>query len=37
VFILSAGCSIKAIVNHLELVAHAGETADYEDAIFYVP
>ncbi len=37
VFIISTGFSIKQIVSHLELVAHAGEAADYEDTIVYVP
>jgi hypothetical protein len=31
------GCSLGQLVSHLELVAHAGNTADYADAITYVP
>jgi hypothetical protein len=37
VFVMSAGLSIKAIVEHLELVAHAGDAGDYENTITYVP
>ena len=37
VFVIGIGCSIKEIVSHLELVAHAGEARDYEDTIVYVP
>jgi hypothetical protein len=37
VFVVSTGCSIKEIVSNLELVAHAGESSDYEDTIVYVP
>jgi hypothetical protein len=37
VFIISAGFSIKEIVNSLELVAHAGDARDYKDTIVYVP
>jgi hypothetical protein len=37
VFIISAGCSIRELVDHLELVAHAGEPTDFENAITYVP
>jgi Domain of unknown function (DUF5615) len=36
-FIVSAGYSIKKIVDALELVAHAGNPSDYEDTITYVP
>jgi hypothetical protein len=37
VFIVSDGCSIGELVSHLELVAQAGEAADYADAVTYVP
>lgn len=37
VFVISAGYSIKQIVEALELVAHAGEAGDYQDTITYVP
>jgi Domain of unknown function (DUF5615) len=37
VFVISTGCSIRESVSHLELVAHAGESRDYEDTIVYVP
>ncbi len=37
VFVMRIGCSIKEIVGHLELVAHAGESGDYKDTIVYVP
>jgi Domain of unknown function (DUF5615) len=37
VFVISASYSIKEIVEHLELVAHAGESGDYVDTITYVP
>src|SRR5262245_33446348 len=37
IFVISTGCSIGQLVSHLELVAHAGEAADYEDTITYVP
>jgi hypothetical protein len=37
VFTVSAGCSIRQLVSHLELVAHAGDPADYKDAITYIP
>ena len=37
VFVISVGYSIKEIVVHLALVAHAGEAPDYADAITYVP
>jgi hypothetical protein len=37
VFVVSAGCSIGQLVNYLELVAHAGDPADYSDTITYVP
>lgn len=31
------GFSIAELVSYLELIAHAGEPADYENAIAYVP
>jgi hypothetical protein len=37
VFVISISCSIGQLVSHLELVAHAGEPADYADTITYVP
>jgi hypothetical protein len=37
VFVIGAGCSIGQLVAHLELVAHAGEPADYADTLVYVP
>lgn len=37
IFVISAGFSIKEIVEYLELVAHAGEATDYENTITYVP
>jgi hypothetical protein len=37
VFMVSSGCSIGQLVSHLELVAHAGEPADYENPVTYVP
>ena len=37
VFIVSVGCSIGQLVSNLELVAHAGNSADYADTITYVP
>jgi hypothetical protein len=37
VFVIGVGCSIAHLVNHLELVAHAGNPADYENTITYVP
>ena len=37
IFVIRSGCSTKEIVSHLELVAHAGESRDYEDSIVYAP
>jgi hypothetical protein len=37
IFVITLGCSIRQLVGHLELVAHSGEPADYQDAITYVP
>jgi Domain of unknown function (DUF5615) len=37
VFVISDRSSIGQLVSHLELVAHAGLPADYEDAITHVP
>jgi hypothetical protein len=37
VFIISVGFSIKEIVEHLELVAHAGDAGDFGNGIWYVP
>ncbi|MSQ93663.1 MAG: hypothetical protein EXR98_03810 [Gemmataceae bacterium] len=37
VFVISVGFSIKEIVEHLELVAHAGAPQVYQDTITYVP
>jgi hypothetical protein len=37
VFVIRTSYSIGQLVSHLELVAHAGEPADYENAITYVP
>jgi hypothetical protein len=37
VFVISDSCSIGQLVRFLELVAHAGEPADYQNAITYVP
>jgi hypothetical protein len=37
VFVIHVGCSIAQLVGYLELVAHAGNPADYEKAITYVP
>lgn len=37
VFMVGAGSSIKELVGHLELVAHAGNSSDYADTIVYVP
>jgi hypothetical protein len=37
VFVISAGFSIREIVEHLELVAHAGEAGEYENTITYLP
>lgn len=37
IFVINIGCSIGEIVCHLELVAHAGQADDYQDAIVYVP
>ena len=37
VFVISSGFSIREIVEYLELVAHAGDGADYENTITYVP
>ena len=37
VFVVSIGGSIKVLVDFLELVAHAGESGDYENTITYVP
>jgi hypothetical protein len=37
IFVVSTGCSIKQLVGHLELVAHAGFAGDYQDTIVYVP
>jgi hypothetical protein len=36
-FVIRVGYSIGKLVSHPELVAHAGEAADYQDAITYVP
>jgi hypothetical protein len=37
VFIVRRGCSAGQVVSYLELVAHAGEAADYQDAVTYLP
>jgi hypothetical protein len=37
VFIVALGCSIPQLVAHLVLVAHAGEPADYENVVTFVP
>jgi len=37
VFVIASGCSIGLLVGELELVAHAGERADYQDVVTYVP
>jgi hypothetical protein len=37
VFVISRGYSIGQLVSHLELVAHAGDSADYVDTIIHVP
>jgi hypothetical protein len=37
IFVIAKGCSLGQLVSHLELVAHAGNTSDYADAITYVP
>lgn len=37
VFLITCGCGIAEMVTYLELVAHAGDSADYENAITYVP
>ncbi len=37
IFVISVGYSIKQLVAHLELVAHAGVADDYQDSIVYVP
>ena len=35
--VISVSCSIGQLASHLELVAHAGELADYQDTITYAP
>lgn len=37
VLVVSVGCSIGQLVSWLELVAHAGDPADYADAVTCVP
>jgi hypothetical protein len=37
IFVIGSGCAIGSLVGHLELVAHAGEPADYENSITYLP
>ncbi len=37
IFVIGIGCSIKEILNQLELVAHAGFADDYADTITYIP
>jgi hypothetical protein len=37
VFVISSGLSIGQLVSHLELVAHAGDVADYQGGITYIP
>jgi hypothetical protein len=37
VFVISLGCSIGQLLIALELVAHAGDAADYGDTVTYVP
>src|SRR5262245_33801477 len=37
VFILDGSCSLTTLVGYLELVAHAGDPADYRDQITFVP
>jgi hypothetical protein len=37
VFVVSIGSSIGQLVTWLELVAHAGDPADYADGITYLP
>jgi hypothetical protein len=37
VFVISTGYSIGQLISQLELIAHAGEPADYEDTITYLP
>jgi hypothetical protein len=37
VFVIALGCSLAQLVGHLELVAHAGQPADYENQITYIP
>ncbi len=37
VFVVALGCSIAQMVAWLELVAHAGDPAEYENAVTYVP
>lgn len=37
VFIINSACSLGQLVSWLELIAHAGDAADYEDTITYVP
>jgi hypothetical protein len=37
VFVTALGCGLAQLVGHLELVAHAGQAADYENQITYIP
>jgi len=37
VFVIAAGYTIGQLLNSLELIAHAGDAADYSDTLTYVP
>jgi len=37
VFVISVGYSIGQLVSHLELVVHAGDSADYQNTITHIP
>jgi hypothetical protein len=37
VLMLRAGCTLREVVDCLELAAHAGEPSDYADAITFIP
>jgi hypothetical protein len=37
IFVIALGYRLSQLVNHLELVAHAGDPTDYENCLTYVP
>jgi hypothetical protein len=37
VLMVRIACSVGQLVGHLELIAHAGQPADYENSITFIP